>query len=98
MRPFKFAVDPVSDNVPDYFEKVTRPMDLTTMREKMDRKEYKSAEEFLADVQQIFQNCYVYWKQTDPMWEACEKFEKTFEDRYGQMYKWLSKMVAPDAD
>lgn len=87
-------MDPVSDNVPDYFEKVTKPMDLTTMRLKMDEGKYKTEQQFLDDVHQIFENCYAYWKKSDPMWEACEKFQKTFEERYSQMTKWLSKMVA----
>ncbi|KAH8744255.1 Bromodomain-containing protein, partial [Diaporthe sp. PMI_573] len=55
--PFKEPVDPVADNVPDYFEKVTKPMNLSTMKNKMDRGLYNSDEEFLADMNQIFTNC-----------------------------------------
>lgn len=98
MRPFKYPVDPASDGVPDYLEKVKRPMDLSTIKDKMDRAEYKSDEEFLADVEQIFANCYMYWKKTDPMWAACEKFQKTFQEKYAQMNKWLSKMEGVEAE
>ena len=85
-------MNPVADGVPDYFDKIKRPMDLGTMKAKMDRKEYTSEEEFLQDVRQIFENCYTYWAKKDPMWAACEKLEKTFEDKYSQMNKWIAKM------
>jgi len=90
--PFKEPVDPVSDGVPDYFEKVKRPMDLGTMKSKMDRREYADEQAFLVDMNQIFNNCYTYWSKKDPMWAACEKLQKTFEEKYAQMNKWISKM------
>lgn len=67
-------------------------MDLSTMREKMDQKLYNSDEEFLADMNQIFTNCKLYWKPTDNVYIACEKLEKTFLEKYSQMNKWLAKL------
>ncbi|KAF5027798.1 hypothetical protein F66182_97 [Fusarium sp. NRRL 66182] len=96
--PFRDAVEPVEDGVPDYFEKVKRPMDLTTIKSKMDRKEYTDEEEFLTDVRQIFDNCFTYWKKGDPMWLAGEKLQKTFEDKYSHMNKWIAKMGGDEAD
>jgi hypothetical protein len=78
--------------VPDYFEKVKNPMDLATIKDKMDRKQYTSDQEFVADINQIFENCYTYWDSGDPMWAACEKFQKTFEDKFSMMNKWIAKM------
>ncbi|SPJ73462.1 related to RING3 kinase [Fusarium torulosum] len=96
--PFRDAVEPVEDGVPDYFEKVKRPMDLTTIKAKMDRKEYTTEEEFLADVRQIFDNCFTYWKKGDPMWLAGEKLQKTFEDKFSHMNKWITKMGGDEVD
>ncbi|RGP60185.1 tfiid associated [Fusarium longipes] len=96
--PFKDAVEPVEDGVPDYFEKVKRPMDLSTIKIKMDRKEYNNEEEFLADVRQIFDNCFTYWKKGDPMWIAGEKLQKTFEDKFSHMNKWISKMGGDEVE
>lgn len=90
--PFRDPVNPESDGVPDYFEKVEKPMDLQTMRAKMDRHEYADENEFLADMNQIFNNCYTYWAKKSPMWQACERLQKTFEDKYSQMSKWIAKM------
>lgn len=90
--PFKDPVEPVRDNVPDYLEKIPKPMDLNTMKTKLDTNQYKDEQEFLADMNQIFTNCKTYWKPTDAIWAHCEKLEKTFQDKYSQMNKWLSKM------
>ncbi|KAI0392121.1 putative Bromodomain testis-specific protein [Xylariaceae sp. FL0594] len=89
--PFKEPVKPVEDGVPDYFEKVKRPMDLGTIKKKMDAGEYGSAEEFEADVKQIFENCYAYWGRTHEMSAAAERFQKSFEEKYAEMFKWMSK-------
>ncbi|KAM0328121.1 hypothetical protein ACHAQA_005524 [Verticillium albo-atrum] len=96
--PFKDPVDPEKDHVPDYFEKIKKPMDLATVKLKMDRQEYNNENEFAADVRLIFDNCYTYWNKTDPMWAACEKFQKTFEDKYSQMIKTISKLMREPVD
>ncbi|KAK4240910.1 homeotic protein female sterile [Achaetomium macrosporum] len=90
--PFKDPVDPERDGVPDYLDVIKKPMDLSTMKAKMDRHEYADENEFLADMNQIFTNCYTYWSEQDPMWAACEKLQKSFEDKFGQMNKWIAKM------
>ncbi|KLU86159.1 hypothetical protein MAPG_05178 [Magnaporthiopsis poae ATCC 64411] len=95
--PFKEAVDPVRDEVPDYLARIKRPMDLGTMKAKMDAREYKTEIEFLEDMHQIFTNCYTYWTKKDPMWGACEKLERTFEEKYSQMNKWIAKMEGVEA-
>ncbi|WQF83549.1 Putative bromodomain, SKP1/BTB/POZ domain superfamily, Bromodomain-like superfamily protein [Colletotrichum destructivum] len=96
--PFKEPVDPVEDGVPDYFNKVKKPMDLNTVKAKMSRHEYRTEDEFASDVRQIFENCYTYWTKGDPMWAACEKFQKTFEEKYAQMHKNISKMMREPVD
>jgi hypothetical protein len=89
--PFKEPVRPIEDCVPDYFDKVKKPMDLGTIKTKMDRGEYNSAEEFEADVKQIFENCYMYWGRAHDMALAAQKFQTSFEDKYAEMFKWLSR-------
>ncbi|OAA47652.1 Bromodomain protein [Metarhizium rileyi] len=96
--PFRDPVEPAEDGVPDYLDKVKRPMDLTTIKSKMDRHEYASDEDFVVDMRQIFQNCYTYWKKGDPMWLAAEKLQKTFEDKFSHMNKWISKMGGEEGE
>ena len=86
--PFKKPVDPVTDKVPKYFDVVKKPMDLTTIKTKMNNGQYSSAPEFEADVKQIFQNCYEYWTQDDPIFKLCEQFEKYFHEKWNLRHKW----------
>ncbi|PHH67922.1 hypothetical protein CDD80_411 [Ophiocordyceps camponoti-rufipedis] len=96
--PFKDAVDPVEDGVPDYLDKIKRPMDLGSIKAKMDRREYSDEDEFLSDVRQIFSNCFTYWKKGDPMWTAGEKLQRTFEDKYSHMHRWIAKMGGEEGE
>ena len=90
--PFREPVDPTSEGIPDYFQKVKRPMDLGTIKANLDNHRYKTPEEFYADMRQIFSNVYTYWKPTDSIWAVCERLEKTFEEKYSHMNKWLGKL------
>ncbi|KAH8681349.1 hypothetical protein BX600DRAFT_19281 [Xylariales sp. PMI_506] len=90
--PFKEPVRPVEDGVPDYLDKVSKPMYLGLIKNKIDDNEYKDEMEFAADVRQIFANCFTYWTKKDPMWTTCEKFQKTFEEKFAGMNKWIAKM------
>lgn len=96
--PFKEPVDPVEDGVPDYLAKVKRPMDLNTIKAKMDRREYVDEYEFVGDMRQIFDNCFTYWSKGDPMWAAGEKLQRTFEDKYSHMNKWIAKMGGDEGE
>ncbi|KAI0897000.1 putative Bromodomain testis-specific protein [Annulohypoxylon nitens] len=95
--PFREPVRPVEDGVPDYLEKIKKPMDLSTIKDKMDRHEYSNEQDFLADIRQIFTNCFTYHKEGSAMWVNCEKFKKTFEDKYSAMPKWIAKMEGDEA-
>ena len=86
--PFKQPVDPFIDNVPNYFDVVKRPMDLNTIRTKMANGAYKAASEFEADVRLIFQNCYEYWTQEDPIWKTCQEFENYFDTQWAERHEY----------
>lgn len=58
VQPFLFPVS--AKGVPDYYNIVTRPMDLQTMRENLRQKKYHTREDFLADVNQIVENSTLY--------------------------------------
>ena len=44
--------------VPDYYDVIKNPMDLTTIREKMES--YETPEEFIADMKQMIFNSFDY--------------------------------------
>lgn len=58
---------PVSKKeAPDYFQYVTHPMDLSTIRQKVKRLDYKSREEFRQDVVLIVDNAHTYNDERNP--------------------------------
>ena len=58
--PFLEPVDPVSMNLPTYFDYVKEPMDLGTIAKKLNDWEYQSMEDFERDVRLVFKNCYTF--------------------------------------
>ncbi|KAK8758780.1 hypothetical protein V5799_003587, partial [Amblyomma americanum] len=54
---------PVSRTVPNYYKVITKPMDLTTIKQKLSPSHfnhYEDVPEFLSDVKLIFKNCYTF--------------------------------------
>jgi len=45
---------------PDYHRVIKTPMDLGTMKYKLNTIQYKNSEEFIEDLQLMFTNCYTY--------------------------------------
>lgn len=56
--PFANPVD--KEEVPEYYEYIKHPIDLSTMTEKMKRKVYVHQHLFLADLTRMFRNCYSF--------------------------------------
>ena len=68
---FSRPVDPKRDGVPNYFEVIKKPMDLGTVKQKLalnarrrheplEAAMYKCPSEFKADVDLIWENCFLY--------------------------------------
>lgn len=57
-QPFHSPVDPME--VPNYYLIIQHPMDLSTMREKLNDEEYTTFEKFMADIQLIVRNANVF--------------------------------------
>ncbi|KAF8411105.1 hypothetical protein HHK36_003644 [Tetracentron sinense] len=57
---FNQPVDPVALNIPDYFSVVTTPMDLGTIKSKLEKKLYWDIKDFAADVRLTFSNAMLY--------------------------------------
>ncbi|OUS47764.1 associates with the basal transcription factor [Ostreococcus tauri] len=57
---FLFPVDPVRQGIPDYPQIVKNPMDLGTVKRKLDERKYVGPEDFCADMRLIFSNCALY--------------------------------------
>ncbi|XP_052778215.1 ATPase family AAA domain-containing protein 2-like [Mya arenaria] len=66
-RKFFIFAKPVDiEDVPDYYEIIKKPMDLSTMMSKIDLHHYQSVKEFLKDIDQICLNALEYNPDKDP--------------------------------
>ncbi|CAO3588136.1 unnamed protein product [Absidia cylindrospora] len=85
---FLQPVDVVAFNIPDYLQIVKQPMDLGTVSQKLNSHQYETVDAFLADIQLIFYNCYLYNNAQDPVSLDAKKLEQVFQ-------KWLDKRPEP---
>ncbi|XP_034668018.1 bromodomain-containing protein 2-like [Drosophila subobscura] len=83
--PFYAPVDVVKLRLYDYLDIIKQPMDLGTVKRKMENREYSKVAEFAADMHLIFSNCYKYNPKTHDVVIMCEKLESVFESLYAQV-------------
>jgi hypothetical protein len=57
---FRLPVDPVHDNLPDYFDKVKTPMDISTVLQKLTENKYSAVDKWKEDVGLIWRNAIHY--------------------------------------
>ncbi|KAK8849657.1 hypothetical protein IAR55_004992 [Kwoniella newhampshirensis] len=92
---FRQPVDPVRDAAPDYLTVIKQPMDLSTVRAKLDNGMYATRQEFVADIRLIIANCYTYnVAPTSPVRKAGEAFEKVFDSIWMKTEHTLSSSAA----
>lgn len=66
-RKFFIFTKPVDiEDVPDYYDIIKKPMDLSTMMSKIDLHQYQSVKEFLEDIELICTNALEYNPDKDP--------------------------------
>lgn len=57
---FYEPVDPVKFGILNYFDIITKPMDMGTIKKKLNYNAYNSPQQFVEDMRQVFKNCYQY--------------------------------------
>lgn len=79
---FNTPVDPVELGLPDYFEVVKKPMDLGTMRKKLENGCYHSLEEFEANVHLTFDNAMLYNPEGSVVYNMAKEMKLKFTKDY----------------
>ncbi|EDV37147.1 uncharacterized protein Dana_GF13298 [Drosophila ananassae] len=69
----------------DYHEVVKEPMDLSTVRHRVNSGCYQSAADFAKDVRLIFYNTYLYTKPGHLCYEMAKKLQIVFEEMFAQV-------------
>ncbi|XP_046670960.1 histone acetyltransferase p300-like [Homalodisca vitripennis] len=77
--PFRQPVDPQSLGIPEYFEIVKRPMDLSTVKRKLDTGQYSDPWEYVDDVWLMFDNAWLYNRKSSLVYRYCTKLSEVFE-------------------
>ena len=60
--PFHTPVDTIKLGLPDYFKIIKKPMDLGTIKKRLDNNYYWCSKECVDDINLMFTNCYMYNK------------------------------------
>jgi bromodomain-containing protein 4 len=85
--PFYKSMNEDLPNLRDSHDIIKSTMDLGTVKQKMDNREYKTATEFAADVRLIFTNCYLHKPSDHVMVAMARKLQDVFEMRYTKIHE-----------
>ncbi|XP_068610300.1 histone acetyltransferase p300 [Brachionichthys hirsutus] len=77
--PFRMPVDPQQLCIPDYFEIVKNPMDLSTIKRKLDTGQYQDPWQYVDDIWLMFNNAWLYNRKTSRVYKFCSKLAEVFE-------------------
>ncbi|KUF94050.1 hypothetical protein AM588_10004385 [Phytophthora nicotianae] len=94
------------EEVPDYLNFITNPMDLGTISTRLGRESYyigpSAVSLFASDVRLVFQNCKTYNAEGSDIWrvanELLHTFEKWFYDWILSPSAWLKLSLSGDAE
>uniref|UniRef100_A0A3B4F6M7 histone acetyltransferase n=1 Tax=Pundamilia nyererei TaxID=303518 RepID=A0A3B4F6M7_9CICH len=77
--PFRMPVDPQLLCIPDYFDIVKNPMDLSTIKRKLDTGQYQEPWQYVEDIWLMFNNAWLYNRKTSRVYKYCSKLAEVFE-------------------
>ncbi|KAJ3604439.1 hypothetical protein NHX12_029180, partial [Muraenolepis orangiensis] len=83
--PFYHPVDAIKLCLADYHKVIKNPMDMGTIKKRLENNYYWSASEAMQDFNTMFTNCYIYNKPTDDIVLMAQALEKIFLQKVAQM-------------
>jgi hypothetical protein len=83
-EPFRQAVDPIKLKIPDYWNVIKKPMDISTIQKKLKAKQYASPAEVAEDMRQIWINCRTYNGLNHVVSIQANICSEAFEKAWGQ--------------
>ncbi|RWS18384.1 bromodomain-containing protein 3-like isoform X1, partial [Leptotrombidium deliense] len=85
--PFHEPVNTLKLKIPDYLNVIKHPMDLGTIRKRLENNYYFCADECVKDFKTMFTNCYVYYKPGEDVVLMAQTIEKVFLNKVSEMPK-----------
>ncbi|XP_034660343.1 bromodomain-containing protein 3-like [Drosophila subobscura] len=83
--PFYKPFDADIVDLTDYHDKIKKPMDLGTIRLKMEDGHYSSVLDFANDVRLVFSNCYKYYHPRTDFVGMAQKLQHVFEVLFAEI-------------
>lgn len=77
--PFRQPVDPELLQIPDYYQIVKKPMDLSTIKRKLDTGQYSDPWQYVDDVWLMFENAWLYNKKNSKVYKFSTRLSEIFE-------------------
>lgn len=84
--PFQKPVN--AEEVPDYYNVITEPMDLETMEKRLEEDAYATPDDFVKDAKLVFNNCKRYNNDTTSYWKNANKLEKFMNSKLREIPEW----------
>ncbi|CAL0306485.1 unnamed protein product [Lupinus luteus] len=84
---FNKPVDPIALKIPDYFTIISQPMDLGTIKTKLEKNVYFGIEEFAADVRLTFSNAMTYNPHSNDVHLMAKNLNTLFERKWKDLEK-----------
>ncbi|CAK8683675.1 unnamed protein product [Clavelina lepadiformis] len=78
-HPFRYPVDAERLNIPDYYDIVKKPIDLSTIRKNLETDVYREPWQFIDDIWLMFQNAWLYNRKTSRVYKYCTRLKEIFE-------------------
>jgi hypothetical protein len=89
---FNQPVDPVALKIPDYFSIISEPMDLGTIKSKLQKNLYTVTEQFATDIRLTFSNAMYY----NPPGNDVHTMAKALRDIFEMKWKSLERRIRGD--
>ncbi|OCT82862.1 hypothetical protein XELAEV_18025397mg, partial [Xenopus laevis] len=80
-----FYKDVIPTSLLDYSDAMKHPMDLGTIRDKMENGLYKDTQDFASDVRLMFMNCYKYNPPDNEVVNMARKLQDVFEGMFAKI-------------
>lgn len=94
---FYYPVDVEGLGLEDYLDVIKQPMDLSTIKKKMDNREYRKPEQFASDVRLMLHNSFRYNPPEHDVNKAGRKIQEIFEQRYARLPEGSDDTDSSDA-
>ncbi|KAF9285687.1 hypothetical protein BGZ68_003650 [Mortierella alpina] len=90
---FRMPVDPIAENIPNYFEIVKKPMDLSTIKAKLDDGKYAKMQEFEDDVRLMLSNCAKFNPVGTMVYNEGQELEAVFDSAWADVLETTGARV-----